>query len=310
MYWKKKTNKTTLDDYIRSTSEAEKEMRRVQQKPQKPDKDTSQTDTTPKVKNEPVGKVPRREPSDKTHHQKRKADKPRKPRETHCYRCGDPDWISEHSKICKAWKATCKPCKKSEHSDKMCETKRDKKGKKVDNLDTELSSNDSSTTDNEMTSFSDTNEIVNRIMELRKRDATPLSEQLTIKAIRSHSTRRTRQLKRIGDEFEFMIVLNGRKVAAILDTGSPITILPRKYKPEIKPKRVFGMDSLDKLGLTLMQRRTKPQTNDIRAIAKTSQREPTGNSAQSRQLQTAAEHLSDHRTKTISAPEARGLKNS
>ena len=36
-----------------------------------------------------------------------------------------------------------------------------------------------------------------------------------------------------------MIKLNGHKVAAILDTGSPITILPRKYKSEIKPTRII-----------------------------------------------------------------------
>ena len=144
-----------------------------------------------------------------------------------------------------------------------------------------------------------------------------------MKAIRKRSAHRTRQLTRTGEEVEFMIKLNGRKIAAILDTGSSIAILPKKNKPEIKPKRdlkraitrrfadvsarplhvnnrykiptelngqeqeiiwwetdtdtkpIIGMDSLDKLGLQLVQRRTSSneQPADVLAIQRHIQKE-------------------------------------
>ncbi len=44
-------------------------------------------------------------------------------------------------------------------------------------------------------------------------------------------------------EFEFMIKLNGVKVAAILDRGSPISILPSSYQKTVKPKNVIRTKS-------------------------------------------------------------------
>ncbi len=103
---------------------------------------------------------------------------------------------------------------------------RREKVKKVNHSDSEeLSTEDSSTTEEEDASQSHTSESVNRIVEIRPKVGNPKPEHLTIKANR----RRIR--------------LNGHKIAAILDTGSPITILPKKYKPEMKPTRVIKRTS-------------------------------------------------------------------
>ena len=45
--------------------------------------------------------------------------------------------------------------------------------------------------------------------------------------------------ERNGSEFEFMIKLNGKKIAAILDTGSPISKLHVSYTKTVKPKKVI-----------------------------------------------------------------------
>ncbi len=44
--------------------------------------------------------------------------------------------------------------------------------------------------------------------------------------------------KRSGCEFEFMLKVNGKKIAAMLDTGSPISIRPKNYAKVVRPKRV------------------------------------------------------------------------
>ncbi len=56
-YWEKKTDRTTLAEYIRSTSEADKEMKRVQLQPTTTEKANSETENRQKVKDEPVGKI-------------------------------------------------------------------------------------------------------------------------------------------------------------------------------------------------------------------------------------------------------------
>ncbi len=240
-YWEKKTDKATLAAYIRSTAAAEREMKRIQTAPTTSDKAKSETQTRQKVKDEPVGKIAKGHKRDRKS-KPNESTKSRKTRDTHCYRCGEPDWTPDHGKVCKAKKATCKRCKKTGHFDKMCKTKLDRKEKvKKVNSDSEESSSEahSATEDeDETTSLSDTSSSVNRVLEIRSPNNQTI-EQLTVKAITNHSGRRTRQLERTGDEFEFMIRMNGHKIAAILDTGSPITILPKKYKSEIKPKRAL-----------------------------------------------------------------------
>ncbi len=74
-YWEKKTNQATLAEYIRATAEADKEMRRVQQPSTKPEEDKTETDPKEKVKDEPVGKVERRKPKDKSKHRKLKTER-------------------------------------------------------------------------------------------------------------------------------------------------------------------------------------------------------------------------------------------
>ncbi len=49
-----------------------------------------------------------------------------------------------------------------------------------------------------------------------------------------------RSFERNGSEFDFLIKLNGKKIAGILDTGSPISILPTSYPKTVKPKKVIG----------------------------------------------------------------------
>ncbi len=124
----------------------------------------------------------------------------------------------------------------------MCKTKLDKKEKvqKVDQSDSEMSTSECSKPDSEEDTQTDSTESINRIQEVSPQTLAQLvSEKLTVKAIRKKSDHRTRQLTRSGEEFQFTIKLNGRKIVAILDTGSPITILPRKYKTEVQPTRVL-----------------------------------------------------------------------
>ncbi len=234
-YWEKKTDKATLAEYIRSTTEADREMRRVQSQPIKADKDKSETDHKEKVKDEPVSKVDRKKSKQRATRRRSQFPTPRKPKDSHCYRCGEPNWTQEHGKTCKARKATCKSCQKKGDFAKMCKTKQqDKKEKvrRVDNSETESPTTEISTSETEGASQTDSSEdaSVHRIQEVSARHKTR-AETLSIRAIRKQSARRTRQLKRTGDEFEFLIKINGHKVAVILDTGSPIKILPKKYRP-------------------------------------------------------------------------------
>ncbi len=40
-----------------------------------------------------------------------------------------------------------------------------------------------------------------------------------------------------------MIKVNGKKIAAILDTGSPISIMPKNYAKVVRPKRIIRKES-------------------------------------------------------------------
>ena len=70
-----------------------------------------------------------------------------------------------------------------------------------------------------------------RIMEVTLHSVRKIHEQRASKAWEQLPVRRVRTagktLSRSGSEFEFMIRVNGKKVAAIIDTGSPISILPK-----------------------------------------------------------------------------------
>ncbi len=56
MLWERKATKKGLDEYIRPTAEAEKEMERVQNKHDKEKEKYDKTEGTP-IKEEPVGKI-------------------------------------------------------------------------------------------------------------------------------------------------------------------------------------------------------------------------------------------------------------
>ncbi len=115
--------------------------------------------------------------------------------------------------------------------------KKDKKEKVKridDSTDTEETCSQSS--DSEIFS-SDSEESFRQVREILPMQKRKQTEKLTIHAIRPG--RRTRQLHRTGKEFEFKITLNGKKMVAILDTGSPISILPKKYHNDVRPKRVI-----------------------------------------------------------------------
>ena len=90
---------------------------------------------------------------------------------------------------------------------------------------------------------SESAESVNRIAEISRHPKKRVAELLTVKAIVNGKQPRTRQLHRTGKVFEFMFELNGKKTVAILDTGSPISILAQNSVTEIKPKRVIRKES-------------------------------------------------------------------
>ncbi len=88
---------------------------------------------------------------------------------------------------------------------------------------------------------SDSEESVKKVIELWPSKTDKPAEKLTVHAIRPGH--RARQLHRIGKEFEFKVSLNGRNIIEILDTENPISILPKKYRTEVRPKRVIGRAS-------------------------------------------------------------------
>ena len=110
--WEKKGTKNGLDEHIRSTAEAEKELERIQKRNEK--EKTAEKSDTSKVKDEPVGKINRRKPKNSKSPKTDNRDK----KERHCFRCGEPNWTPEHSKDCKARKSKCKRCEKNGHFEK------------------------------------------------------------------------------------------------------------------------------------------------------------------------------------------------
>ena len=48
--------------------------------------------------------------------------------------------------------------------------------------------------------------------------------------------------ERSGCEFEFMLKVNGKKVAAILDTGISLSIMPKNYARMVRHKRLILRD--------------------------------------------------------------------
>ena len=187
---------------------------------------TDKTADTSKVKKEPVGKVTRRK--SKCHNNSSDGDLDKK--DKHCSRCG------EHAKDCRARKATCKRCGKTGHFEKFCKSKRiskkDKEEKeKVKRIDDSSDTEDTESQSSDIkTHTSDSEESIRRVTEIPPKSRQ--AEKLTVHAIRPG--RRTRQLHRIGKQFEFKL---------LLATGRSISILPKKYHSEVRPKRIFRRES-------------------------------------------------------------------
>ena len=162
--------------------------------------------------------------------------------EKKCFRCGESGWTKEHNKICKARKHPCKTCGKTVHLEKL--RKRNKKGKeKVKRIDgddesTELESTDSDSSDSEE---------ISRVVEEKRysgrvhrvTETNRERERLPVRRVRMNGkTSRTS-----GYEFEFMLRVKGRKIAASLDTGSPISIMPRNFSKVVRPKKRIRRES-------------------------------------------------------------------
>ena len=116
--------------------------------------------------------------------------------------------------------------------------------KRVDDDDddsTEQESTDSDSSDSEE---------ISRIVELERHSGKIHRVNETKKGWERLPVRRVRMkektFKRSRSEFEFMLRVNGRKIAAILDTGSPISIMPKNYSKVVRPKRVIRRESTRK----------------------------------------------------------------
>ena len=64
-------------------------------------------------------------------------------------------------------------------------------------------------------------------------------EQIPVRRVRAEG----KTLQRSGSEFEVMIRVKAKKIAAILDTGSRISIFLKSYSNSMRPKRKFRNES-------------------------------------------------------------------
>ncbi len=219
--WEKRDNRTNMEKFIKASVEADREYEKLHRR---------QTSTQEvKIKEEPVNKIDRK--------RKKMAPKERK-----CFRCGEPGWTKDHIKVCKARKHDCEVCGKMGHLEKLCRKNKASK-EKVKRVDREDDSTESETTDSE----SSDDESIARVVEVKSHTekvnrvsfGNKRCEQLPVRRVRAKG----KLFKRSGCEFEFMLKVNGQKIAAILDTGSPISIIPRSYKKLIRPKRIIRRET-------------------------------------------------------------------
>ncbi len=211
--WEKRANKDELEKLVKAVVAAEKEMQRVSKTKQSEPKETQ-------IKEEPVGKINKKKG-------KRVSEAEKK--ERHCFKCGEAGWKPEHNKVFRARKHVCKVCKKLGHLEKVCRKAKEKVNKIEAENDNSIDSNSSTEPESTKT------ESVGKIREV----SCPKWETLPIRRVRQKRQR----LERTGNEFEFTIRLNGVKMRAILDTGSPITILPKRLTKAIRPKRVIRQET-------------------------------------------------------------------
>ncbi len=236
--WEKRDNHNDMEKFIKASVEADREFDKLHKR-----------NCEVKVKEEPVNKIDRK----KKIPQKEKS----------CFRCGELGWTKEHIKVCKARKHQCEMCGKLGHLEKLC--RKGKKGNEiVKRVDGDEESTDSETTDSESSKSEGIARVIEEKRNLVKNHRVEKGnrgwERLPVRRVRAEG----RTFKRSGCEFEFMLKVNGKKIAAILDTGSPISIMPKNYAKVVKPKNVIRKESSRKF--VDVNGRPKPITNRYKML--------------------------------------------
>ncbi len=148
-----------------------------------------------------------------------------------CYKCNEK-W--DHKENCKARNRKCKKCGREGHLEIACwkgkkakQEKVDKKAKRVGQVKEKVEEEASTEDDSEDTSSSFSSDTsIFHIIE--KTDEEPNS----VKAIF--------ELKDEGEHYILNIRANGKTFECLLDTGSPISIMPQSYRDLLKPKRLVS----------------------------------------------------------------------
>ena len=223
LIWEKKMSYAELNKLIKDNQEAKQILQQQQPKV--------------KVKQAPIGQV-------------RKSQKHSKKVKKTCKRCGE-DWTPEYMDVCPAKENKCNYCKKSGHLQKVCKKRKKDEGKqqskskirKVDEDNSESSEceteSEPESSEEEESSSEDSSDEEQNIKERCARVIFTVKE-VKIPMKKNKSGVLIANIKEIkpkdGKSIEFEMTVNGKKITAILDTGSPITIMPKSYRRLIKPK--------------------------------------------------------------------------
>ena len=146
----------------------------------------------------------------KTKNIKDLSEKPTKFRKVDCNRCGAPNWFRQHE--CPAKVKKCAKCEKIGHYAKYCRT-----NKRVNHVQDDEASN------------------------AEEDDWSPN----TIHSV-NHKVHSTRQIKKNGPEFFTLTALvNNRPIKFIIDSGSPVTLIPKSEFNRITPLMPIGTEYRD-----------------------------------------------------------------
>ena len=146
----------------------------------------------------------------KTRNIKELSEKPTKFKKIDCNRCGAPNWTRQHE--CPAKGKKCAKCEKIGHFAKYCRT-----NKRINHIQ-----------DDEASSAEDDDWSPNTIHSVNQK---------------VHATHQT---KKNGPEFFTITALvNNRPVKFIIDSGSPVTLIPKSQFNGITPLRPIGTEYRD-----------------------------------------------------------------